>query len=383
MRATHKRFLIFISLPIFWIVITAEILTLPVKAQNTETSGNHLVLLPYDDMSDVNLDKFPIVETRFLLMENGRPSQAILTQDMITLFEGNHAITAIKYDSVKQPVHLTVIIDAESYEDLSEHVAPEPGLGNVPTTKELAKLAGEVNNNDMLQLCFTLGTPSCKSKSGQFNFDKFYFGMRKNADSELAVSLQELLKLAIAEANHKFQTPVIVLLRVPRVDGSIREKFEIPELILTDLAAQGGTLIVLDKEHKPDEQKELAEYFKSIGVYYYPVIGILDDDESCEDFSTCLRQDIENIRAREHVVTYNSRLFQDENPHELMIQVDLNANQDDKPLAVTTEFVFRSAQADSELIPRVRRMNSVLVISAPFLLILTLIFSIDVYQTKE
>ncbi len=392
MSIIHKRF--FMSL--IYLLGSGMIFglfLLPVTAQDTGESGKHLVFLPYNDQSDVNLSAFPTVEARFLLVENGIPSQASITGDMISLYEDDHKIEPIQYRIEPRSIHLTIIVDAESIYDLGEDIPPSEGV-KAPSTQDLVSVIYGMNgNDDHIQLCFTLGLPHCKNSTGRL-FNRVYSAMLDdipkpvgNAQEETA-SLHDMFELAIMDAENMYQTPVIVLVRTPRVDKQPREMPDIPESILADLAAQEGVLIVLDRTYYQDSdvqlgQSELIDYLEEMGAYYYTVISTVDNDERCDTYNACIQQHMEEHRSKEYVVTYQSRLFQDKNSHELMMELKLDVAKDEEVLVNVTEFDFGLTRVSSDIKPYVRYINSLLVICAPLFLILILVASADVYQEKN
>jgi len=402
---------------VFVFFIFAGKTVISVIAQGVIGLDKSLEIQTYNDHSIINTEQFPIVETRFMLKENDQHIQEQLTKNNITVFEDGLEIAPLEYITKVLPIHLTVVVDIDSVEDLNSASIPNDS-GSDALIEDLIDVISYLSrNNDELQMCFTFGLPNCLPKENTDDSKILYHDMAENIQRKYSgrepSALLDILELGITAAEKSQKTPVIILIRapkhdapeynkgsgeqldapeydggsgelpdVPEHDDGAREFPDIPELFLERLALKGGVFIVIDKNYEPSYRVELEKYLHRKGAYYYHTVGAVDDRSECLTLDACLFQNVTTTRYVQHIVTYESRLFRDSKPHELTISV--NSDQGEGiDLSDTQRFLFKLTNTGSEINPFTYFANSLLAICAPLILMLILVFSIGSSSSKS
>jgi hypothetical protein len=345
--------------------------------ENSPTNGR-LVFQPYGNQNFVGLNKFPQIETKFLLQENGRPLQGRIDVGNFKIYEDGREIEPTNYSVQQLPIHMTVIVMAETDQDLPKT--------DDPTRESWGQLIWDLTPNDSFRLCFTIGLPSCEPKRDREDFDAFFESMRKRIIKQAStlnhVTVSDLLTQALTDAEMASQTPVIILIRDEGVylDSTQGITLGIIDGFLDRLHSQGGVFILIDEINNPFDGEQLSVYLESKDAHYYSAYGVPDQNAGCEIVSDCIGKHISDARPLQHVVEYQSLSFPDHALHELIIE--FYPDREASPISATTTFSFQSTKAASSIPNYVRYANSILAVSAPFLLMLVLVLSIGPRESK-
>jgi len=148
---------------------------------------------------------------------------------------------------------------------------------------------------------------------------------------------------------------------------------------LDRVQVQGGIFILIDEVKNPPYREQLANYLESKGAYYFSAYGV-PDGNLCEKNSDCIQALITYARPVQHIITYQSRSFPENLPHELVVK--FSREDGTSSISASTSFSFGTTKATSSIKPNIRIVNSILVVSAPFFLMLILVLSVQPRESK-
>lgn len=324
-----------------------------------------LVIRPDENGNRVDVSDFPTARLELTLLKDGAHYADELAENQsFEVFEDGMAVVIKDYDRTELPISLTIVYDVASYGKLDEGWA----LGKA-IAQQLAKVAPQ---SATLQFCLTVGSPHCRPAQrdrAEQTLTLLYQGVAQTLDEQPA-PLAAVLDEALEPDGGPEGVPIVIFLR-DEDPGLVALNRLPPEDVLRRLNARNGALVMVDLNQRRDGDPggKITDYLTPTGSAYYSTYGMLD----CGDYSQCVT-DFINVRLPyKRVITFDSRLFRDDAPHEVLVRFNSRTN-DTTPDSASANFVFASVGGNSSLRPIVSSVSCAILGLAPLFLILLMVF---------